>query len=86
MQLSKLGGLTARVGQLLEVLPASHGIPDVAKTGLHDMHAVRLSMDGARELQPSRFADLVQPPRLLRCGRVALPSRCARCACQASRA
>jgi hypothetical protein len=76
VQLSRLGGLTARVGQLLEALPASDGLAHSRKDGgasrsvgdRHDMHAVRLSMDGACELQPSRFADLMQPPCLLRCG------------------
>ena len=72
--MSRLGGLTARVGQLLELLPgglttAGRGSSVGGALGgggrQRDLHAVRLSMDG-RELQPSRFATLVQPPRVFR--------------------
>ena len=71
-QLSRLGGLTARVGELLEALPG--GSSCGAAPGAHHscvgspsggLHTVRLSMDG-REMQPSRFAVLLQPPRMLR--------------------
>jgi hypothetical protein len=78
--MSRLGGLTARVGQLLEVLPSSSGFGggSLGSTGpgglgstggrRRDMHAVRLSMDSdGQELQPSQFAALLQPPQLLRC-------------------
>ena len=64
-QLSRMGGLTARVGQLLEDLPTDTGPAAGAPAG--DMHAVRVSLDG-RELQPSSFAALLQPPRQYRQG------------------
>lgn len=78
-QLSRLGGLTARVGQLLEALPGGSGSSSEERqpvsTGLggsgdgahvrRDMHAVRLSING-QEMQPSHFATLVKPPRILR--------------------
>ncbi|PSC73387.1 ATP-binding cassette sub-family D member 4 [Micractinium conductrix] len=63
-QLSRMGGLTARVGQLLEDLPTDTGPAAGAPAG--DMHAVRVSLDG-RELQPSSFAALLQPPRQYSC-------------------
>lgn len=77
LQMSRLGGLTARVGQLLEALhgsaapsrssSSSRQAACMAADGdKHDLHAVRLSLDG-NELQPSHFATLVQPPRMLRC-------------------
>ncbi|KAL4860116.1 ATP-binding cassette sub-family D member 4 [Chlorella vulgaris] len=76
-KLSKLGGLTARVGQLLEALPGSSAAAaggDERRRGKlgggtrHDLHAVRLSIDqSGRELQPSRFGTLLQPPRLISC-------------------
>lgn len=84
-QMSRLGGLTARVGELLDALPPddqtgdrrancsvrSRGVAsDQASgraAGTAGLHAVRLSMDG-RELQPSRFATMLQPPRMLRWG------------------
>lgn len=75
-QMSRLGGLTARVGQLLEVLPGgsapsssskpSDGQAKSGGRGRHDMYAVRLSLDG-HELQPSRLASLLHPPRMLSC-------------------
>lgn len=83
-RMSRLGGLTARVGELLDALPPddqtgdrrancsvrSRGVAsDQASgraAGTAGLHAVRLSMDG-RELQPSRFATMLQPPRMLSC-------------------
>ncbi|KAL4434207.1 hypothetical protein ABPG75_000648 [Micractinium tetrahymenae] len=93
-RMSRLGGLTARVGELLDTLPPGDHVTGGSKghdstipggcsggsaqaassrTGFGDLHSVRLSIDG-RELQPSHFASMLEPPRMLSClrGSVAL--------------
>lgn len=82
-QMSRLGGLTARVVQLLEALErggsaagartstssALGGVGGPADHRTRDLHSVRLSMEGGQELQPSQLAALLQPPRLYRWAR-----------------
>lgn len=50
---------------------AAHAGVGGGPTGAAALDAARLSTDG-RELQPSRFASMLQPPRMLRCGEGAL--------------